>query len=65
MIVGINPSYARSTFISYEMLRDLTEFLFMLLGSIDEVDHVVHITWVQPRVLDIKQVCIIYQHFSL
>ena len=27
-----------------------------LLGSIDEVDQVVHITWVQPRVLDLNQV---------
>lgn len=28
----------------------------LLRGSIDEVDKRVHITWVQPRVLDIQQV---------
>ena len=30
--------------------------LFISLGSIDEVNQVVHISWVQPRVLDHKQV---------
>ena len=29
---------------------------FNYAGSIDEVDNVVHITWVQPRVLDLNQV---------
>lgn len=28
----------------------------LLRGSIDEVDKRVHITWVQPRVLDLQQV---------
>ncbi|PIO29363.1 hypothetical protein AB205_0150160 [Aquarana catesbeiana] len=28
----------------------------LLRGSIDEVDKRVHITWVQPRVLDIQQI---------
>ena len=30
---------------------------FVYIGSIDEVEKVVHLTWVQPRVLDLNQVC--------
>ena len=30
---------------------------FVRIGSIDEVEKVVHLTWVQPRVLDLNQVC--------
>jgi len=32
--------------------------LGLVKGSIDEVDHRVHLTWVQPRVLDLEQVSI-------
>lgn len=28
----------------------------LVKGSIDEVDHKVHMTWVQPRVMDLQQV---------
>lgn len=28
----------------------------LVKGSIDEVDSKVHLTWVQPRVMDLKQV---------
>ena len=30
--------------------------LGLVKGSIDEVDNKVHLTWVQPRVLDLEQV---------
>ena len=30
--------------------------LGLVKGSIDEVDNRVHLTWVQPRVLDLEQV---------
>jgi 26S proteasome regulatory subunit N9 len=30
--------------------------LGLLRGTIDQVDEVAHITWVQPKVLDMKQV---------
>ena len=29
----------------------------LVKGSIDQVDQKVHMTWVQPRVLDLNQVC--------
>lgn len=32
----------------------------LLKGTIDQVDSQVHFTWVQPRVLDKKQVHLIY-----
>ena len=31
--------------------------LGLVKGCIDEVEHRVHMTWVQPRVLDLDQVC--------
>ena len=33
-------------------------------GSIDEVEQMVHMTWVQPRVLDLTQVNIVTLHFN-
>ena len=33
-------------------------------GSIDEVEQMVHMTWVQPRVLDLTQVNILTLHFN-
>lgn len=35
--------------------------LGLLKGSIDEVDQKVHMTWVQPRVLDLEQVLLNYK----
>ena len=34
--------------------------LGLVKGSIDEVDNKVHLTWVQPRVLDLEQVSSVY-----
>ena len=33
--------------------------LGLVKGSIDEVDNRVHLTWVQPRVLDLEQVSLL------
>jgi len=32
--------------------------LDLVKGRIDQVDQIVHMTWVQPRVLDRNQVCV-------
>ncbi|XP_046573249.1 26S proteasome non-ATPase regulatory subunit 13-like [Haliotis rubra] len=40
-----------------EMLVMKALSLGLVKGSIDEVDSKVHMTWVQPRVLDISQIC--------
>lgn len=34
----------------------------LVKGSIDEVDKRVHMTWVQPRVLDLQQVIMVMRH---
>jgi len=39
-----------------EMLVMKALSLSLVKGSIDEVDHKVHMTWVQPRVLDLEQI---------
>ena len=39
--------------------------LCLVKGSIDEVDEKVHVTWVQPRVLDIQQVSALRVHSRL
>ena len=39
--------------------------LGLVKGSIDEVDNRVHLTWVQPRVLDLEQVRVFYIHLLL
>ncbi|WAR07666.1 PSD13-like protein [Mya arenaria] len=39
-----------------EMLVMKALSLGLVKGSIDEVDHRVHLTWVQPRVLDVNQI---------
>ena len=42
---------------NYVFLRNFELFIRSNFpGSIDEVDQVVHVTWVQPRVLDLNQV---------
>ncbi|XP_078276928.1 26S proteasome non-ATPase regulatory subunit 13-like isoform X3 [Rhinoraja longicauda] len=36
----------------------------LVKGSIDEVDHKVHMTWVQPRVMDLQQVSLMKQRLE-
>ena len=36
----------------------------LVKGSIDEIDQKVHMTWVQPRVLDLQQVSLDVQLFT-
>lgn len=38
--------------------------LGLVKGSIDEIDQKVHMTWVQPRVLDLQQVSLDVQLFT-
>lgn len=43
-------------YIQVEMLVMKALSLGLVKGSIDEIDQKVHMTWVQPRVLDLQQV---------
>ncbi|XP_041351413.1 26S proteasome non-ATPase regulatory subunit 13-like [Gigantopelta aegis] len=49
-------SEARITLSEVEMLVMKALSLSLVKGSIDEVDEKVHVTWVQPRVLDVIQI---------
>ena len=47
---------------------DVCFFFHLWPGSIDEVEQMVHMTWVQPRVLDLNQVtyiCNLVNYLSL
>jgi 26S proteasome regulatory subunit N9 len=44
----------RQTEIEHLIMKALS--LGLVRGTIDQVDEVAHITWVQPKVLDMKQV---------
>lgn len=50
--------------IQVEMLVMKALSLGLVKGSIDEIDQKVHMTWVQPRVLDLQQVSLDVQLFT-
>ena len=46
----LHPQY------KYEIFHIIFTLFHLSPGSIDEVEQMVHMTWVQPRVLDLNQV---------
>lgn len=38
--------------------------LGLIKGSIDEVEQIVHVTWVQPKVLDHQQIAVIVNQLT-
>ena len=49
------------TFVSFTCIVSVCVLLYV--GSMDEVNQEVNITWVQPRVLGLNQVCVISSFF--
>lgn len=65
--VGARVSYTSPLSAQVELLVMKALSVGLVKGSIDEVDKRVHMTWVQPRVLDLQQVkmCLKYRvHLS-
>lgn len=64
--VGARVPYTSPLYAQVELLVMKALSVGLVKGSIDEVDKRVHMTWVQPRVLDLQQVmCLKYRvHLS-
>lgn len=56
MLLGFLYFFFPFIFFKVELLVMKALSVGLVKGSIDEVDKRVHMTWVQPRVLDLQQV---------